>query len=215
MPKSRGSYKKYLYDPNIPVPDRTRYEYLIQHKKQTANNQSHSLSNNELINLHSTNISLMPQTSQQQLTNSHHPSTIIQQPSASSQPPEVTNEDQYEHADLSFTEFNSDSDSDSDSNISEFLKTELKREDLAAVFLAWFYSGSMTQDSLKGSLEISNMSNNSIKLPTSFDGLTNIIFEKKKKFIHKKVWFCGVCLKTFSKEQVNRFERACRTCKTR
>ena len=44
--KLRGPYKRYLYDDNVSIPDRTRYDYMAQIKKQ-KNNNNNNLANNQ------------------------------------------------------------------------------------------------------------------------------------------------------------------------
>lgn len=44
--KLRGPYKRYLYDDNVSMPDRTRYDYMTQIKKQ-KNNNNNNLANNQ------------------------------------------------------------------------------------------------------------------------------------------------------------------------
>ena len=119
-----------------------------------------------------------------------------------------------ENDDLSISASGSDLDSDSDSDdcmTIESLKL-MSKEELAAANLTWFYCGRIPQAQFGLNLELQNVSNsimlpkhisNSIKLPTSFDGIVKVLYKEKKKFIQKKIWYCGICLKTYLKNQIN------------
>jgi hypothetical protein len=228
MPKLRGPYKRYLYDENVSIPERTRYDHLSQIKKKALIDNNQFLINNQD---NSPKLSAASNLITTPIVNQHH--HVIIEYDNNQQPPASTldntsivnqhddddvneqtivndeNEDDYsinDENDDSFTE------SDIDLNLNE--TGAVNKEELAAAFLASFYSGRTTQTSLKDYLELSNIYS-SIKLPTSFDGLSNILFKNKKKFIHKKIWYCGVCLKKFSNEQIKNRTRSCETCKTR
>ena len=89
----------------------------------------------------------------------------------------------------------------------------ITREELAAAYLTLFFKGKLTQSALSTAIELSNIKS-SIKLPTSFDGLLNIITKKKNLVEYEKTWFCGYCLKLIGRLD-NRFQRACSNCNTR
>ena len=230
MSKLRGPYKRYLYDDNVSIPDRTRYDHLSQIKKQALIDNNQFLINNQDSSPKLSAASNLITTS---VVNQNHHVIIEcdnnQQPPASTldntsivnqlddddddvnEKTIVNDENEDDHS-INNKSYDSSSESDIDLNLNE--TGAVNKEELAAAFLASFYSGRTTQTSLKDYLELSNIYS-SIKLPTSFDGLSNILFENKKKFIHKKIWYCGVCLKKFSNEQIKNRTRSCETCKTR
>ena len=80
---------------------------------------------------------------------------------------------------------------------------------MAAAYLTLFFKGKFTQSALSTAIELSNISS-PIKLPTSFDGLLNLITNKKTLVEYEKTWFCGYCLKSFLRLD-NRFQRLCST----
>jgi len=233
----RGPYKRYYHDPNVAIPDRTRYHYLSQMNQQSFSSLSFINNNNNIIrrtrvamfpNIQETdnsqsNINNQQQQQQYQFTNQAnqvplHSSTsqsYLQNNKETGETYILETIDESQNindCDLSFSEI--DIESDQNVEFADIASTAINKEELAAAFLASFYSGRTTQASLKDYLELSNIYSN-IKLPTSFDGLANILFENKKKFIHKKIWYCGVCLKKFEKNHVNQNSRTCETCKTR
>jgi hypothetical protein len=227
MPKSRGQYKRYIYDPTSLIPDRTRYDYLNQFKAQSVSN----LNENEFVmsfrpSINTINTINAINNNEYISANNESISTNIEQNSFNNEPQIVINEEHLVIENNDVTSNNQSFDVDLDLNFNE-LETNstlngiqsisniaINREELAAAFLACFYSGTTTQTSLKDYLELSNIYSD-IKLPTSFDGLSNILFENKKNFIRKKLWYCGVCLKTYTREQIDRTVRSCLTCKTR
>ena len=92
---------------------------------------------------------------------------------------------------------------------------DLKKEELEAAFLAAFFKGKTTQDSITDFLELSNIhALEHLKLPTTFDGIVKVITGEKPKFMFSKSWFCGICLKLIAKLK-NRFQRNCEICKTK
>ena len=51
--KLRGLYKRYLYDDNVFMPDKTRYDYMAQIKKQKNNNNNIQANNQENLSSNS------------------------------------------------------------------------------------------------------------------------------------------------------------------
>lgn len=87
---------------------------------------------------------------------------------------------------------------------------EISREDLAAAYLTGFFDGRITQSTVSNFLSISNITSE-VKLPTSFDGLINLLIgtANYKKF--KKAYYCSNCLSTI--ETLNsRYQRVCEKC---
>ena len=98
--------------------------------------------------------------------------------------------------------------------------TQMTKEELAASYLASFYSGNKTQSGLTDDLQLSNIrseaENSPVRLPTTFNGLAQTLLKHKLDFIKKKIWYCNNknCLKSFEKLD-NRLQRECEKCKTR
>ena len=70
------------------------------------------------------------------------------------------------------------------------MRGEITKEELAAAYLASFYSGKTTQSSLTDYLQLSNIrseaENSPVRLPTTFNGLAQILLKRKLDFIKKK-----------------------------
>jgi hypothetical protein len=90
---------------------------------------------------------------------------------------------------------------------------EINEKDLATAFLAAFFNGRSTQDSLSDYLTLSNFTS-SLKLPTSFNGLSNLVLGKNNSLNYEKSFFCNVCRKHL-KSPNNDILRACPSCKSR
>jgi hypothetical protein len=90
---------------------------------------------------------------------------------------------------------------------------EINEKDLATAFLAAFFNGRTTQDSLSDYLTLSNFTS-TLKLPTSFNGLSNMVLGKHNTLKYEKSFFCNVCRKQL-KSPNNDILRACPTCKSR
>ena len=90
---------------------------------------------------------------------------------------------------------------------------EVNEQELSAAFLAAFYNGQITQSSLSDFLKLANIFS-PVKIPTTFDGLKRIIQGKRPDLTYTKSWFCGTCLKKFSRLN-DRLQRNCEFCKTR
>ena len=89
---------------------------------------------------------------------------------------------------------------------------EITREELSAAYLAAFYNCGSTQRTLTNFLQLHNISS-SIKLPTYFSGLINIIDENFTDLNYVKSWYCGTCMKKFNQLK-GRFQRECEICDT-
>lgn len=100
-------------------------------------------------------------------------------------------------------------------DLSDFLNDDkINKQDLAAAFLAAFYSGASSQKSLKDYLELINMLPQNYQMPTTFSGLISLLNDNKKKLNYNKSWYCSVYNKIISKLD-NRFQRECNSCNTR
>jgi len=127
------------------------------------------------------------------------------------------NEDDYLRfeVDDDLNEIQDDEDNDVDEENEDFvddsIPSDLSKEELAAAFLACFYSGRTTQQSLHDYIELSNMSS-IVKIPKKIDQLAKSIGFDKTKFIHSKVFYCHICIKQFS-NKIHR--RSCEICNTR
>ncbi len=85
------------------------------------------------------------------------------------------------------------------------------KQDLAAAFLASFFSNSNTQKSLTDYLDLVNqlLLVKENRLPTSFSGLVSLLNGKQRKSFKAKSWYCSSCQKLFIEKQINRFQRNC------
>lgn len=92
-------------------------------------------------------------------------------------------------------------------------KTDITKEELAAAYLTLFFESKITQEALTTIIKLSNITS-AIKLPTSFDGLLNILTNKDILVDYQKSWFCGNCLKHISSLE-SRLQRICLKCNTR
>jgi hypothetical protein len=87
--------------------------------------------------------------------------------------------------------------------------------DLAAAFLAAFYSGNITQAALKNFLNLSNIINTT-QIPKSFDGLLKLL--KKKLDVNTdlkpvKSFYCSTCCVVLTSDE--KIIRTCSKCKNR
>jgi len=111
-----------------------------------------------------------------------------------------------------------DHDNNTESIFEDFVKAidseTINETDLATAYLAAFFNGRTTQDSLSDYLTLSNISSK-IKLPTSFNGLTNLVFGGQKSTLdYEKYWFCNSCVKKVDSLS-DRHQRSCPSCKSR
>ena len=80
-------------------------------------------------------------------------------------------------------------------------------------YMAAFYNGRTTQESLRDFIKLSNITS-PVQLPASFDGLVNLVVGKNNSLKYNKTWFCNSCIKPISGLS-QRLERACPTCETK
>ena len=97
-------------------------------------------------------------------------------------------------------------------------KLKIKNQNLLEVNSPSYNNNILCDDTndyeeLKNNKELANVTS-SIKLPSSFDGLLNILVNKKDLIDYNKTWFCGYCLKHFQVLE-NRLQRSCSKCNTR
>lgn len=197
MPKQRGPYKRYLFDSTIEVPDSTKNDHKRKKSTITSNENIHQMNqtlddecvdSDENLQIHLENDMVI-----------RDGSFIRQEEQTVNLNEEISNSDQLNNDEAINTH-------------SDIFHDNLTKEDMAAAYLASFFSGKTTQKSLADYLHLSNMFS-STQLPTSFDGLISLIVDKKKLKFEKK-WYCGVCLKSIE-ELATRFQRNCTTCNTR
>ena len=99
-------------------------------------------------------------------------------------------------------------------DFSDLIITEdITKDELAAAYLTLFFDAKVTQTALATTIKLFNITS-SIKLPSSFDGLLNILVNKSDLLDFKKTWFCGCCLKLITALE-NRSQRLCSKCNTR
>jgi len=77
-------------------------------------------------------------------------------------------------------------------------------------YMAAFYNGRSTQESLRDYIKLSNITS-PVQLSASFDGLVVV---GKNNSLKYKNWFCNSCIKPISGLS-QRLERACPTCETK
>ena len=193
----RGKYKQYLINKNSPTPKRTRTRYKLEQPRAIQHENSipcvipktiESTISIETPIISSTSISVesdIPDENYVQIQNDNDDELI-------------ENNDE----ELQF-------DADDLHNI---LNEEINKEELSAAYLAAFYNCGPTQRTLTDFLQLHNISS-SIKLPTTFSGLINVIDESFNALSYKKSWYCGTCMKKLD-ELNNRFQRECGICKT-
>jgi hypothetical protein len=153
----------------------------------------------------------------QELINEQHTSDLQQQDS-----PNQHHESNIIETDTLIYSNQSGDDEDFEENPEDDLNeiTKMTKEELTAAYLASFYSGNKTQSSLTDDLQLSNIrsatNNSPDRLPTTFNGLAQILSKQKLDFIKKKTWYRNNknCLKSFEKID-NRLQRECEKCKTR
>ena len=203
MGKERGRYKRYIFDKNAKIPRQT-----VQN--QAKDLESYSItakeSNQIQSSLFETNIfEELAQTNYEEdiLTNSEDLVTEIEIPN------EPILNDVESLLDNGDNNEQDDFEEDFDSEFSSLCSSEeLTKEEIAAAYLAAFYNGRTSQSSLGDYLKLSNIFS-PIKLPTTFDGLKNLIKGKARDLEFKKSWYCGTCVKTIKLDpKANRLQRS-------
>ncbi len=71
------------------------------------------------------------------------------------------------------------------------MRDEITKEELAAAYLASFYSGKTTQSSLTDYLQLSNIYS-PVQLPTTFNGMVQTVFFTTLHYFIKKSWMIGL-----------------------
>ena len=92
-----------------------------------------------------------------------------------------------------------------------YLVQGVSREEQAAAYLTLFFKGKLTQTALATAIELSNITS-SVKIPTSFDGLLNIISNKANLAEYDTTWYCGFCLICIPDKDLPAFQRECSVC---
>ena len=176
----------YLNQPNSHI--QQQQQPLIEHRESLFEQQEPLLQYQEQI---------IEQQATIQITNHHESNNTLIYLNEQSDDDDIDDNNEDENAD----------------SLNELLRNEITKEELAAAYLASFYSGKTTQSSLTDYLQLSNIYS-PVQLPTTFNGLAQILLKRKLDFIKKKTWYCNVCQKSF--ENLNdRSQRECEKCGSR
>ena len=204
MPKQRGKYKQYLWDNQKPIPKSTRHFK----KKNVLENSSHEEPPRlDDLTFYDSNIN-------QQHINDFCNDFQIPKDNNTTEEENASNDDNEEEINPSNKYNNAPNDEEySMSDFIDALDSEITKIDLATAYLAAFFNGRTTQDSLTDFIKLSNITSQ-IKLPASFDGLKDLVVGKYNSLVYSKSWFCNTCIKPVDSPD-NRFERKCPICKTR
>ena len=213
MPKEkRGRYKKYLLDESKAIPKSTiYYQNQIPHPDVnilTKTNTSYIRSENENLIEYDIGLNNEPDLIEPLGLNvkNHAPLSIDETNLyALRNIEEITNETE---------EISDDFNADFNQELTDIISdNNLVKEDLAAAYLAAFYNGRTSQQSLSDCLQLSNIYS-PVKLPTTFNGLKSLKSKKMDNLPYENSWFCCTCLKHFTK-LTHRLQRACEYFKTR
>jgi hypothetical protein len=216
MPKEtpRGRYKRYLYSNNINIPKSTKY-YQLNNLKTNKNEiviPERECTQNQAFNDYDQSLNSDHNQNQIKAISEMNPNSLVTLETLNEDEEESQSSNQHNH-------LNSDQDLDDDfcevfSNAFEHQsQEEINKNDLACAYLTAFFSGRTSQTSLSDFLKLSNVTS-TIKLPTSFNGLRDIIMSEKQILTHEKSWHCINCMKTFDKLN-HRLQRTCSNCKTK
>ena len=205
MPKERGKYKQYLWDNNKKIPSRTHtYQRRLlnlpkQKENETINNLETPLDDNIVFNTFNNFLNNAPE-------------------EIPTFPNEINNNnDDIDDDELLINDKYDETHEIEENIFSDYIEShdqeEITQEDLAVSYLAAFFNGRTTQDSFKDYLTLTNFTSQ-VKLPTTFDGLNNLVVGKKNALSYEKSWFCNTCIKPI-KQLDNRLQRLCLDCKSR
>jgi hypothetical protein len=217
MPKERRKYKEYLWNDQLSVPKSTKY----LKKKETTNSN---------INANNNRISEMPIDNQELNYDERIPNDQvhieIQNESQSNDfihhnEVETTNDIEEEVVDdeeqIDNNRYERDRFNQEESVFQDIFESliskDITKNDLAIAYLTAFFNSQSTQDSLSDFIKLSNFTSD-IKLPCTFDGLSNLVIGKDNTLKHEKAWFCNICIKSIKKTD-DRLQRSCYTCKSR
>jgi len=191
----RGAYKKNTYDPNFKIPKSTFY----RHKR----------------NMESPNQILIAKN----LCDSSNVQKIVLENNDMEYDGNVENNNVNiidEMQDPLLNYYDEEELDEEPDEIEDIIKDEIvTKEELAAAFLANFYKGRTSQESLSDYLNLNNI-HAAVKLPTTFDGLSKLLMKKtkiSKKLEYEKTWFCDTCLKSTTRLE-NSYQRNC-SCNSR
>ena len=204
MPKFRGKYKQYNWNNEKEIPLRTEQRRNQQRISKLPENSNVVVNKNSTFQEYNSFIFETDLNNETDLiTNT---STNFDHESDQSIIEEIISSDKY------------DLRKDVEENVfDDFIEANstgvINQNDLATAYLAAFFNGRTTQDSLKDYLRLSNFSSQ-IKLPTTFDGLSQLVVGKKNSVKFEKSWFCNTCTKQI-KSLHNRLQRSCPFCKSR
>ena len=193
MPKFRGKYKQYNWNNEKEIPLRTEQRRNQQRISKLPENSNVVVNKNSTFQEYNSFIFETDLNNETDLiTNT---STNFDHESDQSIIEEIISSDKY------------DLRKDVEENVfDDFIEANstgvINQNDLATAYLAAFFNGRTTQDSLKDYLRLSNFSSQ-IKLPTTFDGLSQLVVGKKNSVKFEKSWFCNTCTKQITRVNTN------------
>jgi len=208
MPKESRKYKQYLWNDQVSMPKSTKYFKRKNQTNSTKNSQVPNFSIDQYLTLeNSTNSENSHGNLNQTLNYTTNLESDFADANLECEDETIihnTNENNYNHLD----EQNSFPDL-----IEALSSDEITKNDLAIAYLSAFFNGHSTQESLSDFIKLSNLTSH-IKLPTTFEGLSNLVIGKANNLHFKKTWFCDICIKPFENTD-NRLQRSCNVCKSR
>ena len=218
---SQKRYNMWKCDENVKKPKSTYYLHLKKEKERLLREQQFQSSDNnnpiqllisEEIELTENNLSV----ESSELNHNSLLNTIQTFVSNESTESEVTNcRILYETSSDYVNSVINDEESNEIYDIIESNKETITKDELAVAFLAAFFDCKIPQKAFSNFLKLSNITS-SIKLPTDFTGLRNLLFTKEQveNLKPSKSWFCYVCYKSYEKLS-DRTERLCPECSAR
>lgn len=241
MPKRKNTYKQYLFNSNVQIPISTKHYHKKLANQRDVSSTNSKLNNDINKDLRNQAENHSQVDIEQTLTNNlnevnhicdNRSRGVDQNDDQSNElilQPNLSNElggayiDDVDHFGETNSEFDSDgyqsslSESEEDANydlsILNMQDKNIGLKEMAAAFLAAFYSGKITQKALSDFIKLHNIYSSN-KLPSNFDGLAKILVDKDANLSYKKTWFCNICIKSF--EELNhRFQRECHICSSK
>jgi hypothetical protein len=212
-PIKRGKYKKYLWDSTQKIPKSTVSDQRKKLKASDINEHQVPVRQNETPAYSSDpnfEISYEDETTTYNLDTNLDILNDDEQTSQNHS--NVLNEDN----EISLLNENNET-SRTEECMSDFIEAissdDVTQTELVTAYIAAFFNGRTTQTSLSDFIKLSNITSQ-VKLPTSFDGLKNIVVGKNNSLVYSKTWFCNVCIKPITSLN-HRLDRHCPICKTK
>jgi len=183
---NRGNYKKHDYSiSNMPKSTRYRIAKKLKAQEMEELQQIYLIQPNSHIEKQQNLIEQRESLIEQQEPLLQYQEQIIEQQNSI----QITDHHESNNTLIYLSEQSDDDDIDDDNenadSLNELLRDEITKEELAAAYLASFYSGKTTQSSLTDYLQLSNIYS-PVQLPTTFNGLAQILLKRKLDFIKKK-----------------------------